>query len=190
MSRLSGRSVRSREYAAEHDLPVDDAHVYIDNHQSAWKRKGGKRPNWLRLMAAAGSGEVQGILVWKLDRFTRAPRDMEDLIDLAESHGMTIDGPHSGHIDLTTPPVASRLVVLRCRPLAKATTRPNVSARCSPRLAVTVKPSAAVGCSASSTLATPCNAPARRHWSARPLPGCWPVSRWRRSPPTSPSVAW
>lgn len=89
-------------YAAEHGYPVDPAHIYVDNHFSAWKRKGGKRPDWNRLMGAAASGRVRGVLVWKLDRFTRAPRDMEDLIDLAEDHGVTIDGPHSGFIDMTT----------------------------------------------------------------------------------------
>lgn len=97
------RQVReTRTYAAEHNLLIDDAQIYVDNHFSAWKASGGQRPAWIDLMAAAASGRVRGVLVWKLDRFTRAPRDMEDLIDLAERHGVVIDGPHSGHIDMTT----------------------------------------------------------------------------------------
>jgi site-specific DNA recombinase len=91
-----------RAYAVEHGLLVDEEHVYVDPHFSAWKRKGGKRPAWLAMMAVAATGELAGVLIWKLDRFTRAPRDMEDLIDLAEDHHVVIDGPNSGHIDLTT----------------------------------------------------------------------------------------
>ncbi|MGX7680876.1 recombinase family protein [Jatrophihabitans sp. DSM 45814] len=98
-----GRQQREiRAYAAEHGLPISEAHVFVDNHLSAWKRKGAIRPDWQRLMAVARAGEVQGVLIWKLDRFTRAPRDMEDLIDLAELHSVGIDGPNSGYIDLTT----------------------------------------------------------------------------------------
>jgi site-specific DNA recombinase len=61
-----------------------------------------RRDAWDKMMVAAAAGELRSVLVWKLDRFTRSPRQMEDLIDLAEHHGVVIDGPHSGHIDLTT----------------------------------------------------------------------------------------
>jgi DNA invertase Pin-like site-specific DNA recombinase len=91
-----------RAYAVEHGLPLDDAHVYVDNHFSAWKRKAAKRPAFEAMMTAAKAGRLAGILIWKVDRFTRAPRDMEDLIELAEDHGVVIDGPASGRIDLTT----------------------------------------------------------------------------------------
>ena len=91
-----------REYAAEHNLPIDDLHVYVDNNRSAWRRKAAHRPEFLRMMKVAAAGELAGILIWKLDRFTRAPRDMEDLIELADEHGVVIDGPKSGRIDLTT----------------------------------------------------------------------------------------
>jgi hypothetical protein len=33
-----------RAYAAERHLPLDDLHVYVDNHYSAWKRKAAHRP--------------------------------------------------------------------------------------------------------------------------------------------------
>ena len=34
-----------REYAAEHNLPIDDLHVYVDNNRSAWRRKAAHRPS-------------------------------------------------------------------------------------------------------------------------------------------------
>ncbi|MDX6371620.1 MAG: site-specific recombinase, partial [Nocardioidaceae bacterium] len=91
-----------REYAAANDLPIADHLVFVDNHWSAWKRKGAKRPEWIEMMAAIDRGEVAGILVYKLDRFTRAPGDMETLIELAERRGLVIRGPLAGHIDLDT----------------------------------------------------------------------------------------
>ena len=90
-----------RTYAASRDLPVAVEHVYLDNSLSAWK-KGVRRPQWDELMAAAERGEVAGILVYAVDRFTRRPKDLETLIELAEDHGLMIEGPRSGRLDLTT----------------------------------------------------------------------------------------
>jgi DNA invertase Pin-like site-specific DNA recombinase len=75
--------------------------VLYDNNLSAW-RKGVKRPRWDELMQLGRAGEIAGILVWKVDRFTRRPRDAEDLIELAEDQGLLLDGPASGRFDLTT----------------------------------------------------------------------------------------
>ena len=91
-----------REYAAANGLPIANHLVFVDNHYSAWKRKGAIRPAWLEMMAAIDRGELAGILVYKLDRFTRAPADMETLIELAERRGLVIRGPLAGHIDLDT----------------------------------------------------------------------------------------
>src|SRR4051812_48715321 len=81
-----------RKYAKGRKLRVSEAHVYRDESLSAWK-KGVKRQGWDRLMEAAGRGEVAGILVYAVDRFTRRPKDLEALIELAEDHGLMIDGP-------------------------------------------------------------------------------------------------
>jgi site-specific DNA recombinase len=89
------------QYAASRGLPVDDRHTYLDNSLSAWKKRV-RRPAWEELMAAAGRGEVAGILVYAVDRFTRRPKDLETLIELAEDHGLAIEGPRSGRLDLTT----------------------------------------------------------------------------------------
>lgn len=89
------------DYAASRGLPVAEAHVYVDDSLSAWK-KGVARPQWDALMEAAERGEVAGILVYAVDRFTRRPKDLEALIELAEDHGLMIEGPRSGRLDLTT----------------------------------------------------------------------------------------
>lgn len=88
-------------YAASRDLPVSDAYVYVDNSLSAWKKRV-RRPDWERLMEAAERGEIAGILVYAVDRFTRRPKDLETLIELADDRGLMIEGPRSGRLDLTT----------------------------------------------------------------------------------------
>jgi DNA invertase Pin-like site-specific DNA recombinase len=90
-----------RTYASSRGLRVADAYVYQDNNLSAWKKRV-RRPSWDALMAAAARGEVAGILVYAVDRFCRRPKDLEALIELAEEHGISIEGPRSGRLDLTT----------------------------------------------------------------------------------------
>jgi site-specific DNA recombinase len=91
----------SRAYAADRGLPVDGAHVYIDNARSAWKATGA-RPDWGRLMAAAKRHEIAGVIGFKIDRLSRNVRDAEDLIDASEAQPLVLEGPGSGRIDLAT----------------------------------------------------------------------------------------
>jgi len=90
-----------RTYAASRGIPTDDELVFIDNSLSAWKKRV-KRPRWDALMELATQGRIPGILVYAVDRFTRRPKDLEALIELADDHGMAIEGPRSGRLDLTT----------------------------------------------------------------------------------------
>jgi DNA invertase Pin-like site-specific DNA recombinase len=55
---------------------------------SAWKT-GVRRPDWERLLERAHSGQSEGIAVWHTDRLFRQPKDLEALIDLADS-GFTV----------------------------------------------------------------------------------------------------
>jgi site-specific DNA recombinase len=61
------------------------AGIYADNDVSAYTRK--PRPEWLRLQADIRAGMVTGIACWHVDRLTRSPRELEDVIDLAERNG-------------------------------------------------------------------------------------------------------
>lgn len=90
-----------QDYAAARSLTVSPAHQFEDTSLSAWK-KGVRRPQWDALMEAAQRGEVAGVIVYAVDRFTRRPKDLEALIELAETHGLIIEGPRSGRLDLTT----------------------------------------------------------------------------------------
>lgn len=103
------RQVRKgKEWADENDILWSPDHIYIDNDLSAWKEKGGKRPAWLAMMDAIRRGELAGVIVFMLDRFTRSPQDMQVLINYAEAkvdgkrNGMVIAGPLAGSIDLST----------------------------------------------------------------------------------------
>jgi DNA invertase Pin-like site-specific DNA recombinase len=62
--------------------------VELADGLSAWKR-GVRRPDWERLLQRAHAGESDGIAVWHTDRLFRQPKDLEALIDLADS-GFTV----------------------------------------------------------------------------------------------------
>ncbi len=58
--------------------------VFTDNDVSA--TSGRARPEYQRVMAALAAGRFQALVVWDVDRLTRTPRELEDVVDLAERH--------------------------------------------------------------------------------------------------------
>lgn len=90
-----------RRWAAEQGIPISEAHVYYDNLLSAWRPEG-ERPEWEKMLAAAERSEFPGILVYKLDRFTRNAPDAYALTRLGDRFGLIIDGPYSGRLNLKT----------------------------------------------------------------------------------------
>lgn len=76
------------------------AEVYVDNDVSAYS--GAPRPAWNRLLADIKAGTLDSVAVWHVDRLTRTPRELEDVIDLADRHGLEL-ATVSGEIDLATP---------------------------------------------------------------------------------------
>jgi site-specific DNA recombinase len=87
-----------RELAARLGWPV--AEVYVDNDVSAYSGK--PRPAWQRLLGQVESGAVDAVLCWHVDRLTRSPRELEDVIDLADRHGLAL-ATVTGDIDLQSP---------------------------------------------------------------------------------------
>lgn len=73
---------------------------YVDNDVSATKSKA--RPEYERMLRDIRSGHIQAIVVWAVDRLTRTPRELEDVIDLANKHGLELANV-GGNIDLGTP---------------------------------------------------------------------------------------
>src|SRR5262249_3397463 len=86
-------------YCAERGY--DAPRFYEENNCSAssYARKG--RPEFDRMIQDARAGELDVIVLYDLDRLTRVPRVGEDIIDLAEAHGVTIIDGNGTH-DLTT----------------------------------------------------------------------------------------
>ncbi|WP_234442103.1 recombinase family protein [Streptomyces sp. NRRL S-1448] len=78
----------------------DVVDVYPDNDVSAYS--GAPRPKWQELLADINEGIVNAVVCWHVDRLTRSPRELEDVIDLADRHGLEL-ATVSGEIDLATP---------------------------------------------------------------------------------------
>ena len=72
--------------------------VVVENDTSASK---GKRRKYARMLADAGAGHYDVIISWAVDRLTRSPREIEDLITMAETTGVMV-ATVSGDLDLTT----------------------------------------------------------------------------------------
>jgi site-specific DNA recombinase len=87
-----------RALCARHGWQVTG--VYCDNDVSAYSGK--RRPEWERLNADVIAGHVDAIACWHVDRLTRAPRELEDVIDLADRHQVEL-ATCTGEIDLSSP---------------------------------------------------------------------------------------
>lgn len=59
------------------------------------------RPKWELLLTALRRGECNALMVADIDRLTRDPRTLEDLIDVVEYYGVHVESL-TGNIDLTT----------------------------------------------------------------------------------------
>lgn len=86
-----------RDLAAR--LGWDVEGVYCDNDVSATRSK--VRPAYQRMLQAVEAGRSTGIIVWDVDRLTRTPRELEDVIDFADRHGLRLASV-GGEIDLST----------------------------------------------------------------------------------------
>ncbi|KAB7743203.1 serine recombinase [Nostocoides sp. F2B08] len=73
--------------------------VYEDNDVSATKRK--PRPAYVRMMQDVERGAIKAVAVWDVDRLTRTPRELEDIIDQADRVGLKLASV-GGDIDLAT----------------------------------------------------------------------------------------
>ena len=73
---------------------------YVDNDVSATRKK--PRPEYQRMLRDIKSGHIQAVAVWSMDRLTRTPRELEDIIDLADRQGLALANV-GGNTDLSTP---------------------------------------------------------------------------------------
>jgi site-specific DNA recombinase len=80
-----------RDVAERLGLVVSPEQIYVDNNRSAWKRLR-KRKGWDALLAAAKSGAVKHIVAYHPDRLMRQPKDLEELLTIADDSDIILHG--------------------------------------------------------------------------------------------------
>lgn len=76
------------------------AETFVDNDVSA--STGRLRPEYLRLIEAIKHEQINGLVVWDVDRLTRTPAELEQFIGLADAHQIALASV-GGEVDLATP---------------------------------------------------------------------------------------
>jgi hypothetical protein len=59
--------------------------IYVDDDRSAFSTRK-PRPEYQRLLRDIQEGLVDGVLIWRLDRLHRQPRELEEFIPLTDKH--------------------------------------------------------------------------------------------------------
>lgn len=82
-------------------LGYEVVRVFRDNDISAYS--GTRRPEYRDMVATLESGTATAVLAWHPDRLHRSPRELEDYVDLSETHAILTHTVQSGKYDLSTP---------------------------------------------------------------------------------------
>ncbi|MFD8223409.1 recombinase family protein [Streptomyces massasporeus] len=90
-----------RDIAERLQLRVDPTHIYVDNNRSAWQRDR-KRPGWEAMLRAMGAGEIRHVIVYHPDRLMRQPKDLEELLSIADDKRILLHG-EANRRDLSDP---------------------------------------------------------------------------------------
>jgi DNA invertase Pin-like site-specific DNA recombinase len=90
-----------RDIVARLGLALGAGMVFIDPNRSAWKRNR-SRPGWDALLGIARGRGIRHIVVYHPDRLMRQPWDLEELLKIADDHGIILHGK-SGNRDLSDP---------------------------------------------------------------------------------------
>ncbi|MCK9925439.1 recombinase family protein [Frankia sp. AgPm24] len=81
-------------------LGIPRPEIVRDNDVSAYSGK--RRPGYQELLAGIGAGRWNVLLVWHVDRLTRSPKELEEIVDLANATGLRIETVKGGSVDLST----------------------------------------------------------------------------------------
>ena len=76
------------------------AGVYVDDDRSAFNTRK-PRPEYQRLLRDLQEGTVDGVLIWRLDRLHRQPRELEEFIVITDKHQVAL-ATVTGDVDLST----------------------------------------------------------------------------------------
>lgn len=74
--------------------------TFTDNDVSAYSGK--PRPDFEKLLVAMERGDFEALVVWHVDRLYRSMKDLERVIDAAETGRVKIETVNSGTLDLST----------------------------------------------------------------------------------------
>ncbi|MEU0437660.1 recombinase family protein [Streptomyces sp. NPDC006290] len=92
-----------REIAERLQLGVESAHIYVDNNRSAWQRnRNRKRLGWEEMLQAMADGEIRHIIVYHPDRLMRQPKDLAELLSIADDKRVLLHG-EANRRDLSDP---------------------------------------------------------------------------------------
>ncbi len=75
---------------------------YCDNDVGASTRSRKKRPQYEAMLAACRAGALDVVIAYTSSRLTRRPREFEDVIEVAERHGVRFEFIRSPSFDLNT----------------------------------------------------------------------------------------
>src|SRR2546426_3620371 len=73
---------------------------FVDNDVSAFSGK--PRPQYTAMLQGVRAGSIDRVVVWHIDRLYRQPRELEDLIDLADRGRVQVVTCHAGDLNLGT----------------------------------------------------------------------------------------
>jgi site-specific DNA recombinase len=90
-----------REVADRLGLVISPDCVFVDNNRSAWQRTR-KRPGWNAMLAVMRADRFRHVIVYHPDRLMRQPRDLEELLTIADEHDITLHG-QANRRDLSDP---------------------------------------------------------------------------------------
>lgn len=96
--------------------------VLCDNDVSAYSGK--PRPAYRKLLEALRTGSANGVLVWHTDRLHRSPVELEDYVQVCETHGIATQTAKAGPLDLASP--SGRLVARQLGAVARYEIEHNV----------------------------------------------------------------
>ncbi len=79
-----------------------DASEFVDNDISASRFSDRPRPAYRAMLDAVRAGSIRRIVVWHTDRLYRQPRELEELLDLAEQERLQVVTVQAGSLDLNS----------------------------------------------------------------------------------------
>ncbi len=74
--------------------------VYVDDDRSAFNTRK-PRPEYQRLLRDIQDDAVDGVLIWRLDRLHRQPRELEEFIVITDKHQVAL-ATCTGDVNLAT----------------------------------------------------------------------------------------